>query len=710
MGKVRLLLGVVGIMSVSVSGAAQTPAPSNADKNNFAAAHVCECGAHPPGPPRDRLVTPYAGEPDDLRPWAKFAQPYDVNYVTPNIYAGAARDIPDPDPKTLSEIRIGFFAPIETNPEAVFGTRIMHGAQLAIEEANARGGYGGKPFKLMLQNDYDNWQRKQVSGDNRPTDSSIWGAASNATVKMVYDDQDWAIFGSISSESTHIALRVALRAEIPVITSASTDPTLPETTIPWFFTNLQDDRVQGLTLARHIFTELELKRVALLRINNRYGRFGVAKFRDAARRLGHPLVIEQKFLPGDSDFTQQLKVIQSSRSDAIVLWADQGPTASVLKQMRALGMKQRVFGAFRTLGPDMLAQAGPAAEGFEAVFPYDASRQDPRWLDFNTRFEARFNEKPEQFASLAYDAMNNLLDSICKAGLNRARIHDALANIEAYDGVTGHYIFDPNQKNVAPMYLGTVHNGAITYRIARMDKTPPAPQTSAAPTSPRSQFTSAGDERDCPLSTVNCPLSLPYALVSGERDCPLSPVNCPLSLPYARVNDDGVVYAGPHREDAPAGAINIILFGPHAADVAQSNEFREALASGVKDGREWKVLPIDSNQNWGAAATELVHDLMDEHALAIIGLDRNASHLSEQLALKTFVPVLAISDDKTLTSTNIPWIFRLPAQTTPARALRMIQSATEHSGANPEKLRDALASGDTFSGVAFMDTGEPRLP
>jgi hypothetical protein len=89
----------------------------------------------------------------------------------------------------------------------------------------------------------------------------------------------------------------------------------------------------------------------------------------------------------------------------------------------------------------------------------------PRWLDFNKRFEKRFHEKPEQFASLAYDAMNALLDSICKAGLNRARIHDALANIEEYDGVTGHMVFDPNQKNVAPMYLGTVHNGAITYRV-----------------------------------------------------------------------------------------------------------------------------------------------------------------------------------------------------------------------------------------------------
>ena len=66
---------------------------------------------------------------------------------------------------------------------------MLHGAQLAVEEANARGGYGGKPFRLMLHNDYDNWQAKAVYGDDRPTDPTIWGSPSNEAVKMVYDDR-----------------------------------------------------------------------------------------------------------------------------------------------------------------------------------------------------------------------------------------------------------------------------------------------------------------------------------------------------------------------------------------------------------------------------------------------------------------------------------------------------------------------------------------
>jgi ABC-type branched-subunit amino acid transport system substrate-binding protein len=585
---------------------------------------------------------------------------------------GAARKIPDP--QDLTEVRIGFFGPIENNSESVLGQRMLHGAQLAIEEANAGGGYGGKPFKLMLHNDYNNWQAKAVYGDVRPTDAAIWGSASDEAVKMAYDEEVWAIFGSISSESTHIALRVALRAELPVVSSANSDPTVPETTIPWYLGTMQDDRQQYLTLARHIYTELGLKRVAVLRASSRYGRYGLPKFLDASRRLGHPVVMEQIFQPGDKDYTKQLKVIRSSRPDAVFLVGDELEAAAILKQMRAAGMKQRVFGAFRTLGDTLLKEAGDAAEGFEAVYPYDPTRNDQRWLDFNMRFEDRFHEKPEQFASMAYDTMNLLLDSICKAGLNRARIHDALANVEEYDGVTGQMLFDPNLKNTAPLYLGTVHDGKITYRVAVMEKTPPAEQAPASPQNPPSAQ------------------SAPAAM----------------QAPYARVGEDGVDYAGPHQKNLPAGPVSIVIFGPKAAAVVATPELQAEIASSAIKGRELKLMPVESDQNWGAASTALAKALMDDHALAILALDRNSSHLAEQMALKSFVPVVALADDKTLTSTNIPWIFRLQPDTTPATALRMLVAAECRSGANPERLRNVLASDEGISGVAFLPTGEPR--
>jgi len=78
------------------------------------------------------------------------------------------------------------------------------------------------------------------------------------------------------------------------------------------------------------------------------------------------------------------------------------------------------------------------------------------------------------------------------------------------------------------------------------------------------------------------------------------------------------------------------------------------------------------------------------------------------LALKCFVPVVALSSDKALTSADIPWIFRLPPGNTAAAALRLLREASGRAGTNPETIRDVLASGTEIDGLAFLPTGEPR--
>lgn len=72
------------------------------------------------------------------------------------------------------------------------------------------------------------------------------------------------------------------------------------------------------------------------------------------------------------------------------------------------------------------------------------------------------------------------------------------------------------------------------------------------------------------------------------------------------------------------------------------------------------------------------------------------------------MPVLAISDDKALTSTNVPWIFRLPSTKTPASAVALLRTAEGQSGSNLERLRDVLVSGEAIRGIAFLPTGEPH--
>jgi len=602
----------------------------------------CACGKNPPRHPAPRSLKPYAGAPEDLRPFSKFTTPYYEYYQDLIEYNGAAREIPDPDLKDLNEIRIGFLAPLYDHPDQAPGNRMLNGANMAIDEANANGGYGGKPFRLVTHNDYDNWQISSAA-NGMSKDSAIWGSASNDAVRMIYDDKVWAMFGSISSESTHIALRLTLKAETPLVNSASTDPTIPETIIPWYHTDLQDDRVQGYTLARHIYTELGLKRVALLRVNDRYGRFGVLKFKDASRRLNHPVVIEQKFMPGDTDVRHQLQVIQDSRVDAIVLWNDIGPAAMILQQIRELGMTQRVFGSHRTIGDELIKLAGPAAEGFEAVYPYDPTRSDPLWQGFVARYESRYHEKPDHFAALAYDEMRILLDAICRAGLNKGRIRDALTSLTDYKGVTGAMIFDPNCKNIAPLYLGRVHDGHIEYRRITMEK------------------------------------------------------------PYAQVGENGVEFHGPPTPNEQTSNLAIGIFGPRAEEVTQLPELLSILNS--SKGKSVSLIPIPSDIQWGKASDELVKAVYQDHVAAIIALDRDSSHLAEQIGVKSFVPVIAMSSARALTSTNIPWIFRLPQGTSVQQAVRVVLNAAAKAGPNRSAIRQTLASGQPVAGIQFESTG-----
>lgn len=309
-------------------------------------------------------------------------------------------------------------------------------------------------------------------------------------------------------------------------------------------------------------------------------------------------------------------------------------------------MKQRVFGSHRTIGDELIKLAGPAAEGFEAVFPYDPTRTDPRWLEFNAHYEARFHEKPDHFAALAYDAMQILLNAICRAGLNRGRIRDVLTGTENYKGVTGEMVFDPNCKNIAPMFLAHVHNGTISYSRITMEK------------------------------------------------------------PYARVGENGVQYAGPSVPEQKAENLTIGIFGPHADRVVQSLEIVHAVRSISVSGKHLSLIAIPSETSWGKASSELVKAVYENHALALIALDRASSHLAEQIGVKAFVPVVAISSDRALTTTNIPWIFRLAEGTPVEQAIRTVSEAIEQAGPSRTSIREVLASGKKTGGITFDSTGE----
>ena len=80
-------------------------------------------------------------------------------------------------------------------------------------------------------------------------DNGLWGSSGEEIIKMAYKYECWALLGSIDGANSHIAIRVGLKCEIPMMNSGDRHPTSIETNIPWVFRCIGDDRQQGYLLA-----------------------------------------------------------------------------------------------------------------------------------------------------------------------------------------------------------------------------------------------------------------------------------------------------------------------------------------------------------------------------------------------------------------------------------------------------------------------------
>ncbi|HUX94909.1 MAG TPA: ABC transporter substrate-binding protein [Bacteroidales bacterium] len=388
----------------------------------------------------------YGNVPNELVGYDRYMKAYKYHFIEPLEFYGAGRE--KKAPTDLKEVRIGFLGPLEGSLLINLGTQMLQGSMLAIEEANSRGGYKGIPYKLMVHNDF-----------------GLWGAAANEIVKM--DDEGvWAWLGTIDDINSHVALRASFKLEIPLVNTGDPDPTFTETAIPWVVRIIPDDRQSSYALVKKIYVEDGHKRVAMIRANNRYGRVGTLHFNRTATRIGYPVIIEERFDDGETEFTSQLERIRKTNPDAIALWGNAKESGLILKQLRAMGFKQTVYASDRVVSKDFLDNAGTNAEGVVTTCQYNPDANDPKLKQFKVTYQKRYNMEPDVFAAHAYDGMNIIIRSIERAGLNRALIRDVMTDMKitnGYKGVTGEVVYDGSWNNIRPIFMATVKNGKFEF-------------------------------------------------------------------------------------------------------------------------------------------------------------------------------------------------------------------------------------------------------
>lgn len=538
----------------------------------------------------------YGNVPNTGIPYRNFQEPYLRFFEKQIEFLGTGRDQESAtEPKT---VRIGFLGPVASAPDADLGQQMLEGVQLAIEQANASAGYRGIPFELVVRQDL-----------------GLWGASSNEMAAFKYEDKVLAVIGSIDGANTHIALRVALKIQIPMVNTATTDPTLTETNVPWLLRCMADDRQQGFALAAHIFSRCRIKNVVALRVNDRYGRTGIMEFRDAARRLGFPLRSELRWDRGERDFSRQLDRIEKIQPEAVVIWGNAADAAAVVKEIRRRKMPVRLFGSDRLACRAFLEAAGNAAEGVAAAASYDPTSRNPRLKEFVEAFTERFQHAPETFAAHAYDGTNILIGAIRKAGLNSVRIRDALCEYKHYEGVTGAIEFDATHNDVGSVYIATVENGRFVYEEMELAMNPETPL-------------GIGPYRTLVQSPPK--VRSPDNLTAGSQET--IRIGCFLPL-----DEKG----------------EAVIRGMQFALSEESNQNPQETPI--------DLVVRDARGAWGDNSNGLVDMVFADNVLALVGsTERRGTHLAEMLAAKFHFPVLSLcADDPTITEIPIPWVFCL---------------------------------------------------
>lgn len=354
--------------------------------------------------------------------------------------AALAEHYPAPpgESQHVEVVKVGLLVPGEDEALAA-----KQGAEMAVAKANEGGGFGGRPFELIV---------RRVEGP--------WGSGSKAIVNLVFEEGVWAILGALDGRGAHLAEQVVTKGRVVLVSSWATDPTLSQINIPWFFRPVPDDRQQARALVSEIFQARRLQRVATVAADGYDARVAATTFAQVAREAGYPLSVQLSYGEAGRDFEVVLSRIENHGVEGVVLFGPPSPAAELIRRMRARGMRQALFGPLSIVDCDFLESVGTDLEGAVLVAP---GHWRARGKTFRQEFQDTYGYLPNAVAAYAYDGMRVIVQAIEQVGLDRERIRDAVANIHYMQGVTGPIRFDAKGNRLGPVGLVEIINGRPSF-------------------------------------------------------------------------------------------------------------------------------------------------------------------------------------------------------------------------------------------------------
>lgn len=288
------------------------------------------------------------------------------------------------------------------------GQEAIDATQVAFNEANKNGGYNGRPFELIV---------RSCEGP--------WGVGSKASVDLVYEDEVWAILGSLDGRNAHLAEQVTAKSQVVFMSTRASDPSLSRAYVPWYFRVIPDDLQQAHALIKAMVNKQHEQSILILTTEEYDAKSGAEVFLKTAVDLG---IMTPKLFNIQNDHSNDdelLSKVNEQNLSAIVLYGAPVNYFSILKKIKSIQTEVQVYAsssAFSDL--DELTSHPELSENLAAVSPnfwYTVNGKN-----FINNFKSTYGYSPGIIGAYAHDGALLMIRVIRMAGLNKQNICNEL--------------------------------------------------------------------------------------------------------------------------------------------------------------------------------------------------------------------------------------------------------------------------------------------
>ena len=328
---------------------------------------------------------------------------------------------------------------------ATSGTNFNDGVKLAVKEINAGGGILGRKIDYTFN---DTQSQPQV--------------AKALAVKAI-DDGAYVVMGPVFSGSILVSMAETKRAGIPNFTGGEA-AAITQQGNPYIFRTSFTQSSAMPKVARYLKDNVKAKTVAVIWVNNDFGKGGRDVFTKAVEAEGIKVVADISTDPGQLDFSGAVLKAKQANADALFVYTNEEESARALRELRKQGYDKPIVGETTLTGQKVIELAGDAANGAVAHVGLTADAPDPGIKAFAEKFQKEYGYKPDHNGLKGYTAMYVVKAVTEKVGkIDPKAFADAMHGVKLtakqYPGVLMDVSFDNNGDLDRESFMTKVENG-----------------------------------------------------------------------------------------------------------------------------------------------------------------------------------------------------------------------------------------------------------